>query len=37
MIQPPPKYWSISQSDLLTQLNTKMEGLSTDEAKQRLV
>lgn len=37
MIQPPPKYWSISQSDLLTQLNTKMEGLSTEEAKQRLV
>jgi len=37
MIQPPPKYWSISRPDLLTQLDTKMEGLSTEEAKQRLV
>jgi Mg2+-importing ATPase len=37
MIQQPPKYWGISQPDLLTQLNAKMEGLSTEEAKQRLI
>ena len=37
MIQQPPKYWGISQPDLLTQLNAKMEGLSAEEAKQRLI
>lgn len=36
MIQQPPKYWGIPQSDLLTQLNAKMEGLSAEEAKERL-
>jgi Mg2+-importing ATPase len=37
MIQQPPKYWGVPQSDLLTQLNAKMEGLSAEEAKQRLI
>ncbi len=37
MIQQPPKYWGVPQSDLLTQLNAKMEGLSVEEAKQRLI
>jgi len=37
MIQQPPKYWSILQPDLLTQLNAKQEGLSTEEAKKRLI
>ena len=37
MIQQPPKYWSIPQPDLLTQLNAKQEGLSTEEAKKRLM
>jgi Mg2+-importing ATPase len=37
MIQQPPKYWSIPQPDLLTQLNAKQEGLSTEEAKKRLI
>jgi Mg2+-importing ATPase len=36
MIQQPPKYWSVPQSDLLTQLNVKMEGLNAEEAKERL-
>ena len=36
MIQQPPKYWGVPQPDLLTQLNAKMEGLSAEEAKQRL-
>jgi Mg2+-importing ATPase len=36
MIQQPPKYWGVPQSDLLTQLNAKMEGLSAEEAKERL-
>jgi Mg2+-importing ATPase len=36
MIQQPSKYWSVSQADLLTQLNAKMEGLSSGEAKERL-
>jgi Mg2+-importing ATPase len=37
MIQQPPKYWGVSQSDLLTQLDATMEGLSSEEAKQRLI
>jgi Mg2+-importing ATPase len=37
MIQQPLKYWGVPQSDLLTQLNAKMEGLSAEEAKQRLI
>ena len=37
MIQQPPKYWGIPRSDLLAQLNAKMEGLSSAEAKQRLI
>ena len=37
MIQQPPKYWGVPQPDLLTQLNAKMEGLSAEEAKQRLI
>ena len=37
MIQQPPKYWGTPQSDLLAQLNAKMEGLSSAEAKQRLI
>lgn len=37
MIQQPPKYWSIPQPDLLAQLNAKTEGLSSAEAKQRLI
>ncbi|MGV8057917.1 MAG: magnesium-translocating P-type ATPase [Smithellaceae bacterium] len=37
MIQQPPKYWGIPQPDLLAQLNAKMEGLSSAEAKERLI
>jgi Mg2+-importing ATPase len=37
MIQQPPTYWGIPQPDLLTQLNAKKEGLSGEEAKQRLI
>jgi Mg2+-importing ATPase len=37
MIQQPPTYWNIPQLDLLTQLNAKKEGLSREEAKQRLI
>ncbi|MEN6376267.1 MAG: cation-transporting P-type ATPase, partial [Smithella sp.] len=37
MIQQPPKYWGIPQPDLLVQLNAKKEGLSSAEAKQRLI
>lgn len=37
MIQHSPKYWSISLSDLLTQLNAKPEELSAEEAKKRLM
>ncbi|PKN89140.1 MAG: magnesium-translocating P-type ATPase [Deltaproteobacteria bacterium HGW-Deltaproteobacteria-1] len=37
MIQQPPKYWGIPQPDLLAQLDAKTEGLSSAEAKQRLI
>ncbi len=37
MIQQPPTYWGIPQPDLFTQLNAKKEGLSSEEAKQRLI
>src|SRR5450759_1635008 len=37
MIQQPPTYWGIPQLDLLTQLNAQKEGLSSEEAKQRLI
>jgi P-type Mg2+ transporter len=37
MIQQPPKYWGIPQPDLLARLNAKREGLSSAEAKQRLI
>jgi Mg2+-importing ATPase len=36
MIQQPPTYWGISQPDLLNQLNAKKEGLSREEANERL-
>lgn len=35
MIEQPLAYWGIPQPDLLTQLNTKREGLSSAEAKER--
>ena len=37
MIQQPPTYWSIPQTELLTQLDTRQEGLSNEDAKQRLI
>ena len=37
MIQQPPTYWGIPELDLLTQLDTQKEGLSSEEAKQRLI
>ena len=37
MIKQPPAYWSVTQSDLLTGLCTRPEGLSSPEAKQRLM
>jgi len=37
MIQQPPTYWSVPQLGLLTQLNAQKEGLSNEEAKQRLI
>ncbi|MGD0170194.1 MAG: magnesium-translocating P-type ATPase [Smithella sp.] len=37
MIKQPPAYWSVTQSDLLTGLGTRPEGLSSPEAKQRLM
>ena len=37
MIQQPPTYWGIPRPDLLTQLEAKKEGLSSEEAKQRLI
>ncbi|MGD0276638.1 MAG: magnesium-translocating P-type ATPase [Syntrophales bacterium] len=37
MIHQPSSYWGISQSDLLTQLDTRKEGLSSEEARQRLI
>lgn len=37
MIQQPPKYWGIPQPDLLAQLNAKKGGLSSAEAKERLI
>ncbi|MDD5169101.1 MAG: magnesium-translocating P-type ATPase [Syntrophales bacterium] len=36
MIQQPPSFWSIPTTDLLTELETQQEGLSSEEAKQRL-
>jgi hypothetical protein len=35
VIQQPPKYWGIPQPDLMVQLNTKTEGLSGAEARER--
>lgn len=37
MIQQPPAYWSIPQTDLLTQLDTRQEGLSNEDARRRLI
>ncbi len=37
MIKQPPAYWSVTQRDLLTGLGTRPEGLSSPEAKQRLM
>ncbi|MGD0277235.1 MAG: HAD-IC family P-type ATPase, partial [Syntrophales bacterium] len=37
MIQQPITYWGIPQLDLLTQLNAKEEGLSSEESEKRLV
>ncbi len=37
MIQQTPSFWSIPPTDLLTQLETRPEGLSSEEAKRRLV
>jgi hypothetical protein len=36
MIQQTPSFWSISPTDLLTQLETQPEGLAGEEAKRRL-
>ncbi|HUN54606.1 MAG TPA: magnesium-translocating P-type ATPase [Smithella sp.] len=37
MIKQPPAYWSVPQNDLLASLGTRQEGLSSGEAKQRLM
>ncbi len=37
MIQQMPSFWSIPPTDLLTQLETRPEGLSGEEAKRRLI
>ncbi len=37
MIQQTPSFWSIPPTDLLTQLETRPEGLSSEEAKRRLI
>lgn len=37
MIKQPPVYWSIHQTDLLTGLDARPEGLSDEDAKQRLI
>ena len=37
MIQQAPSFWSMPTTDLLTQLETRPEGLSSGEAKRRLV
>jgi Mg2+-importing ATPase len=37
MIQQTPSFWSIPPTDLLTQLETRQEGLGSEEAKRRLV
>ena len=37
MIRQPSKYWGIPQSDILAQLNARKEGLSSEEARQRLI
>ena len=37
MIQQMPSFWSIPPTDLLTQLETRQEGLSSVEAKRRLI
>ncbi len=37
MIQQTPSFWSIPQTDLLTQLETRPEGLSGEEARRRLI
>ncbi len=37
MIEQPPVYWNIPQTDLLTRLDTRQEGLSGEDAKRRLI
>ena len=37
MIQQTPSFWSMHPTDLLTQLETRQEGLSSAEAKRRLI
>ncbi|MGD0279895.1 MAG: magnesium-translocating P-type ATPase [Smithella sp.] len=37
MIKQPPAYWSTPQTGLLTDLDTRQEGLSSEEAKRRLI
>jgi Mg2+-importing ATPase len=37
MIRQPAFFWNIPQTDLLAQLDTRQEGLSSEEARQRLV
>jgi P-type Mg2+ transporter len=37
MIKQPPLYWSIPQTDLLTGLDARQEGLSSEDAKRRLI
>jgi Mg2+-importing ATPase len=37
MIQQTPSFWSMPPTDLLTQLETQPEGLSSEEAKRRLI
>ncbi len=37
MIQQPTNFWNIPQADLLTQLESQQEGLSSEEARRRLI
>ena len=37
MIRQPAFFWNIAQTDLLAQLDTRQEGLSSEEARRRLI
>ena len=37
MIRQPPSFWNIPQADLMAQLETRQEGLSSEEARRRLI